>query len=41
MPDTDNNTEEIRRFVAQWLLEENRRTAVADFNARIHGPKVT
>lgn len=31
MPDTDNNTEEIRRFVAQWLLEENRRTAVADF----------
>lgn len=31
MPDTDNSTEEIRRFVAQWLLEENRRTAVADF----------
>ena len=31
MPDTDNNTEEIRRFVAQWLLEDNRRTAVADF----------
>lgn len=31
MPDTDNNSEEIRRFVAQWLLEENRRTAVADF----------
>lgn len=31
MPDTDNNTEEIRRFVAQWLLEENRRIAVADF----------
>lgn len=31
MPDTDNNTEEIRRFVAQWLLEENLRIAVADF----------
>lgn len=31
MPDADNNTEEIRRFVARWLLEENRRTAVADF----------
>ena len=31
MPDTDNSSEEIRRFVAQWLLEENRRTAVADF----------
>ena len=31
MPDADNNTEEIRRSVAQWLLEENHRTAVADF----------
>ena len=31
MSDTDNNPEEIRRFVARWLLEENRRTAVADF----------
>ena len=31
MSDTDNSSEEIRRFVARWLLEENRRTAVADF----------
>lgn len=31
MPDTDNNLQEIRRFVAKWLLEEDRRTTIADF----------